>query len=168
MSYNFVRAEHKGWHVFDPHGALVFDVTYKKAEWFDHPGCEVHHGTGGPVLVTVYDEVLTAGAFTSKIKRSSQHDGKMSFDDPHSHSYAFRETKDWDLLLVYPSKETIAQGNVDINTGKGTLKIMDRQLAPDAPLLVAAYVELLRKQKSDQEDNNAATWGAIGGAIAAS
>lgn len=116
--------------------------------------------------MTVYDEVLTAGAFTSKIKRSSHHDGKMSFDDPHSHSYGFRETKDWDLLLVYPSKETIAQGNVDINSGKGVLKIMDRQLAPDAPLLVAAYVELLRKQKSDQEDAQSAQWGAIG-AIAA-
>lgn len=46
-TYSFVRAEHDGWHVFDPHGSLIFDVTYKKAGWFEHDGCEVHHGEGG-------------------------------------------------------------------------------------------------------------------------
>lgn len=47
ISYSFVRAPHNGWHVFDPHGSLIFDVTYKKAGWFEHDGCEVHHGEGG-------------------------------------------------------------------------------------------------------------------------
>lgn len=46
-TYTFERAEHKGWHVYDPMGSLVFDVTYKKASIFKHSGCDVHHGVGG-------------------------------------------------------------------------------------------------------------------------
>lgn len=90
----------------------------------------------------------------------------MCFFDPHSRGYAFRETGEWALVIIYPSKETVAQGNVDINTGTGVLKIMDPAQAPDAPLLVAAYVELLRKQKSDQEATQAGINAGIVGASA--
>lgn len=114
-------------------------------------------------LATVYDAKLTAGPFTSEIKRKSSHGHKLCFSDPHEREYAFRGTKEWDLLLIYPSKETIAQGNVDFKEGKGTLKIMDAMQAPDAPILVAAYVELLRKEKSDDDAEQGAIAGAIGG-----
>lgn len=39
---------------------------------------------------------------------------------------------------------------MNLATGKGTLKVTDLAQAPDAPLLVAAYVELLRRQAKDK------------------
>lgn len=115
-------------------------------------------------LVTVFDANLTAGSFTSDIRRRSAHGNKLSFSDPHSREYAFRETKEWDLLIVYPSKETVAQGNVSFKTGKGIMKIIDPMQTPDAPILIAAYIELKRKQMSDAEATEAGINGAIAGA----
>lgn len=56
------------------------------------------------------------------------------------------------MVCIYPSKEPVAQGTVNLRTGSGELKITDLNQAPDAPLLVAAYVELLRKQVNEKTD----------------
>lgn len=56
------------------------------------------------------------------------------------------------MVCIYPSKDVVAQGNVELKTGGGSLKITDPKQAPDAPLLVAAYVELLRKQANEKVD----------------
>jgi hypothetical protein len=57
LSFHFERAPHKGWIVYDPQGALAFEVTYKKAGIFHSDGCDVHRGQGGvrPLPASVID-----------------------------------------------------------------------------------------------------------------
>lgn len=47
VTYKFVRADHKGWHVLDESGAVTFNVLFKKGGMFKEDGCEVHHGESG-------------------------------------------------------------------------------------------------------------------------
>lgn len=73
----------------------------------------------------------------------------MCFSDPYLRDYAFLPTRKWDRVVIYPTEETVARGNVDIDSGKGVLEIVDTEKAPEAPLLIAAYVELLRNQRGE-------------------
>jgi len=133
----------------------VFDVHYKKGHTFEHAGCDVHDGVDGAVIVSIYNEKLTAGSFTAEIRRKTRHDDKVTFNDPKDREFAWKEAGTIDQLLLYPSKEVVAEGNVDVHSGRGELKVVKYASAPDTAILVAAYVELLRKQLSKAEGDAA-------------
>lgn len=97
--------------------------------------------------MSLLDQTLTAGSFITEMKRASRHNYKWTFFDQQRREYAWRED-DRDRLLIYPSKDIVAEGNVTSSTGSGRLKIIDTKIAPEIPMLIAFYASVLQAQRT--------------------
>lgn len=86
------------------------------------------------------------GSFHTRMKREGRHKFKWTFFDHQRREYTFKE-EEHDRLLIYPSKETVAEGKVTSIGGTGKMKIMDIKKVPELPLLFAVYAAVLQKQE---------------------
>lgn len=102
------------------------------------------------------DEQLYAYGSSSSIRQKWHHGSKLTFTDSTGREDRWKEDdKNGEVLLACPENIPVAHGNVFIaGTPKnsGPLRILDTNRAPALPVLIAAYVELLRLQSLELID----------------
>jgi hypothetical protein len=86
------------------------------------------------------------GSWNGRIEKVMRYGGRYAFTDPREREYVWDETATMDQLLISHSKAVVAEGDVNIIDGSGSLWIVDLQNSPELHLIVASYVDLLRRQ----------------------